>query len=47
MQNTRLNIFTNLHTGQTGDKGSVRGKGSELIDTVTPWWTAHMAKESL
>ena len=28
------------------------GKGSELIDTVvidtvTPWWTAHMAKESL
>ena len=27
-------------------------KGSELIDTVvidtvTPWWTAHMAKESL
>ena len=33
--------------------GSKRGvKGSELIDTVvidtvTPWWTAHMAKESL
>ena len=29
-----------------------RVKGSELIDTVvidtvTPWWTAHMAKESL
>ena len=47
-ENNRLGCHSKLPRNKR-----VRGiKGSELIDTVvidtvTPWWTAHMAKESL